>query len=87
MYTNFRKEVSDRVANTYSGFTYNYKDSNFVELTEQLPAWLKIARKNHSVRNYILEIKAFSLFPPSGTKLEESYSNTLGSLVNCYVNS
>lgn len=27
MYTNYRKEASDRVANTYSGFTYNYKDS------------------------------------------------------------
>lgn len=89
MYTNFHKEVSDRISNTLLVLHQQIYGQNFVTLTQQLATLVKLARVTHSHPNGILKFESFSL--SHAELLSESLSEgvkekTLGSLVNRLLN-
>ena len=89
MYTNFQKEVSDRITNTLSVVHQQIYGQNFVALTRQLSVLVKLARVAHSNQNGILKVEAFNLSHAEllNASLPEGNDNvTLSSLVNRLLN-
>ena len=90
MYTDFRKQVSDRITNTLSGAHQQIYGQTFVVLTQQLIALVKHARDSElDGGNGILKVAAFDLRLASafeGFEIEGVENVTLGNLVNRLLN-
>ena len=91
MYTDFRKQVSDRITNTLSGVHQQIYGQTFVALTQQLIALIKFARDSGlRDRNGIIQAEAFDLRLASVSercKSEGVDNVTFGNLVNRLLNS
>lgn len=90
MYTNFQKEVSDRITNTLTVVHQQLYGQSFVVLTQQLIELVKHARDSGlRDRNGILKVEAFDLTLASchqGTELEQADKVSMQYLVTRLLN-